>query len=232
MRQPPTFSFENHTLVWCLSRKRLRLVQMNLQGYVFLHEPILSGMRVWVWTKFRVSCLSKSDLEHLWAWAQTWLEQHLGEMRKQGSSLTLPFPLREHSNLGSIHWMHLTWCIKLPTKGKVLYSEHFTLSSFILIQLYVSKTLLKYKPFEYLSLHLISLQHHGKATVEVPGGLSSTSSYSGSPFSLWRSKGLSSPFPGSAVSLGKFREEPEIVQRSLLRTDTQGQDSVLWWKQV
>lgn len=30
----------------------------------------LVRMRVWVWTKFRVPCLRKRDLEHLRAWAK------------------------------------------------------------------------------------------------------------------------------------------------------------------
>ena len=63
--------------------------------------------------------------------------------------------------------------------------------------------------------------------MDVPGTLSSTSSYPGSPFSPWSRQGLSSPSPGSASSLEMFREEPEKAKRSIIRTETKELDGVL-----
>ena len=58
--------------------------------------------------------------------------------------------------------------------------------------------------------------------MDVPGALSSMSSYPGSPLSPWSSHGLSSPSPGSASSPKTNREDPEIVKKSMIRTETKG----------
>ena len=83
-------------------------------------------------------------------------------------------------------------------------------------QFQVSTTLLKYRQLEYLRLHLLVNTASQKVTGDVPRALSSTSSYPASPFFPWSSQKLSSPSPGSAASLEKFRQEPEIEKRSLL----------------
>ena len=97
-------------------------------------------------------------------------------------------------------------------------------------QFQVSTTLLKYRQLEYLRLHLIFNTASQKVTGDVPRALSSTSSYPASPFFPWSSQKLSSPSPGSAASLEKFRQEPEVEKRSLIRTETGGWDRTLWWK--
>ena len=99
-------------------------------------------------------------------------------------------------------------------------------------QLQVSTTLLKYRQLEYLRLHLLVNTASQKVTGDVPRALSSTSSYPASSFFPWSSQKLSSPSPGSAASLEKFRQEPEIEKRSLIRTETRGWDRTLWWKGV
>ena len=63
--------------------------------------------------------------------------------------------------------------------------------------------------------------------MDVPGTLSSTSSYPGSPFSPWSRQGLCSPSPGSASFLETFREEPERAKKSIIRTETKELDSVV-----
>ena len=99
-------------------------------------------------------------------------------------------------------------------------------------QFQVSITLLKYRQLEYLRLHLLVNTASQKVTGDVPRALSSTSSYPASSFFPWSSQKLSSPSPGSAASLEKFRQEPEVEKRSLIRTETRGWDRTLWWKGV
>ena len=73
--------------------------------------------------------------------------------------------------------------------------------------------------------------------MDVPGTLSSMSSYPGSPLFPWSSHGLSSPSPGSASSSKMNREEPERVKKSMIRTETKGTrpccgiESIKWWWQ-
>ena len=99
-------------------------------------------------------------------------------------------------------------------------------------QLQVSTTLLKYRQLDYLRLHLI----FNTASRESHWGCSQGTEFNiivpSTSFFPWSSQRLSSPCPGSTASLEKFRQEPEVEKRSLIRTETRGWNRTLWWKGV